>query len=145
MLAEGAVAPELNIGDWSLAGALKNGPVLLVFFKMSCPTCQLTFPFLERLSGKAQVLAISQDGRTGTDQFLSHFHITLPTALDPAPYPASNLYAIRNVPTLYLIEPDGTISLAITGFSKAHIEKLGERFGVKLIRTGEDVPPFRPG
>src|SRR5271156_3775688 len=33
----------------NLADALKKGPVVAAFFKVSCPTCQFTAPFLERL------------------------------------------------------------------------------------------------
>jgi peroxiredoxin len=146
MLAEGAVAPDLTIGEWSLAASLKKGPVLLAFFKIACPTCQLTMPFLERLAGAAQVVAISQDDRTGTDQFRKRFHVAMPAVLDGGPaYTASNLYGIRNVPSLFLVEPNGKISMASTGFSKAHLEQLGERFGVPVFRAGEDIPVFRPG
>jgi peroxiredoxin len=151
MLAEGAKAPDLTIGDptvgeWSLAAALKNGPVLLAFFKIACPTCQLTMPFLDRLAAAAQVVAISQDDRTGTNQFRKRFKVGTPAILDAAPaYTASNLYGIRNVPSLFLVEPDGKISMAETGFSKAHLEELGERFGVPVFKAGEDIPVFRPG
>jgi len=146
VLAEGTIAPDLAIGDWSLAQALGNGPVLLAFFKISCPTCQLAFPYLDRLAGASQLIAISQDDRTGTDQFRRRFHVSMPMQLDPGPaYRASNLYGIRNVPSLFLIEPNGVISLAVTGFSKPHLEQLGERFGVPVFRAGEEVPLFRPG
>jgi peroxiredoxin len=146
MLAEGAIAPDLNIGEWSLTAALKKGPVLLAFFKIACPTCQLTMPFLERLAGTAQVVAISQDDRTGTDQFRKRFKVAMPAVLDAGPaYTASNLYRIRNVPSLFLVEPNGKISMAVTGFSKAHLEQLGERLGVPIFHAGEDIPVFRPG
>jgi peroxiredoxin len=146
MLAEGVIAPDLTIGEWSLAAALNKGAVLLVFFKISCPTCQLTMPFLERLAGTVQLVAVSQDDRIGTDQFLKRFNISMPAVLDAGPaYKASNLYGIRNVPSLFLVEPDGRISMAATGFSKAHLEQLGERFGIPMFHAGEDIPVFRPG
>jgi hypothetical protein len=92
------------------------------------------------------VVAISQDDRIGADQFRKRFGVAMPAMLDAGPaYRASNLYRIRNVPSLFLVEPDGKISMAVTGFSKAHLEQLGERFGVALFRPGEDIPPFRPG
>ena len=34
---------------FSLQEELGSGPVVLAFFKVSCPTCQYAFPFLERL------------------------------------------------------------------------------------------------
>jgi peroxiredoxin len=146
MLAEGAIAPDLTIGEWSLAAALKKGPVLLTFFKIACPTCQLTMPFLDRLAGAAQVVAISQDDRTGTDQFRKRFNVAMPAMLDTGPaFTASNLYGIRNVPSLFLVEPHGKISMAETGFSRAHLEQLGKRFDVPVFHAGEDIPIFRPG
>jgi peroxiredoxin len=151
MLAEGSAAPDFRLGEWSLNESLKGGPVLLVFFKISCPTCQFALPFVQRLADQAgagtpQVVAISQDDSKGTGQFAAHFGIGMPMLLDGAPaYTASNLYRLQNVPTLYLIEPDGRISLAVSGFSKARLEQLGERFGGSPFRTGENVPALRPG
>jgi len=41
--------PLLQGGSFSLHDALKGGPVLLAFFKISCPVCQFAFPYIERL------------------------------------------------------------------------------------------------
>jgi peroxiredoxin len=151
MPAEGSAAPDFRLDGWHLTEALRGGPVLLVFFKMACPTCQFTLPFVQRLAdaageGSPRVVAISQDDAKGTGQFAAHFGIRLQTLMDEQPgYPVSNLYGLRNVPSLYLIEPDGRISLAVTGFSKAHFEALGERFGGSPFREGEAIPAMRPG
>jgi len=50
-LATGTKAPEFELKTldgkkFSLRDELANGPVVLAFFKVSCPTCQYTFPFL---------------------------------------------------------------------------------------------------
>ena len=151
MLTEGSAAPDFQSGGWSLSNALKNGPVLLVFFRISCPTCQLTFPFLRRLAdnarpGAPELIAISQDDGKGTAQFQQRFGPSAPALLDAGPvYPVSNAYQIRHVPALYLIEADGRISMAVSGFSKAHLEELGERFGAVTFHDGERVPAMRPG
>ena len=151
MLGEGTVAPDISLAGWTLSEALRKGPVLLAFFKISCPTCQLAFPFLQRLNdgippGALQIVPVSQDNRAGTTQFQQRFGISIPVELDPAPaYTASHLYGIRTVPSLFLIEPDGVISMAFNGFSKQHLESLGERFGTAIFQPGENVPVFRPG
>ena len=50
-LSAGKTAPTFQLATTtgerlSLPEALADGPVLLAFFKVSCPTCQFTFPFL---------------------------------------------------------------------------------------------------
>jgi peroxiredoxin len=151
MLAEGSTAPDFQSGGWTLSDALRRGPVLLAFFKISCPTCQLTFPFLRRLADQAgpgapQLIAISQDDVKGTAQFQQRFGPSAPALLDAPPgYAISNAYQLRNVPSLYLIEPGGRISMAVAGFSKAHLEALGKRFGVETFQAGERVPAMQPG
>lgn len=147
MLTEGSTAPDFTLQNWSLSEALATGPVLLVFFKISCPTCQFTLPFLQRfVDSGLQVVAISQDDQSGTLQFLGRFSLTLPTLLDKAwDFAVSSAFKITHVPSLFLVEPDGRISIAVEGFSKASLEELGSRFGVVPVRTGESVPALRPG
>jgi peroxiredoxin len=151
MLAEGTLAPDFQIGSWRLSDALRDGPVLLVFFKITCPTCQFTMPFLQRLANQPgseapRLVTISQDDAKGTGQFQQRFGPAAAPLLDAGPsYHTSNLYQIRNVPTLYLIEPDGRISMALSGFSKSHFETLGQRFGAAPFREGEAIPALRPG
>ena len=53
-LTTGKAAPDFSLATldgkaFSLKGALSQGPVVLAFFKVSCPTCQYAFPFYERL------------------------------------------------------------------------------------------------
>ncbi len=154
MLATGAQAPEIQLPDlnghpFTLTQALKNGPVIVAFFKISCPTCQLTFPFLQRLADAAPstlLIAVSQDDASGTREFQARVGVSMPTLLDtPRAYPASNAYQITSVPSLFVVEPDGKISFAIEGFSKAAIETLGERFGGSPFRETDHVPALRPG
>lgn len=153
MVAEGASAPDFQLGEFHLASALAEGAVLLVFFKIACPTCQLTMPFLRRLADGAldsganppRLVAVSQDDAKHTAGFQQRFGPSEPALLDERPYRASNLYGIRNVPSLFLIEADGRISMSVAGFSKAHLEALGERFGVAPFREAESVPALRPG
>jgi peroxiredoxin len=147
LLPEGGVAPDFRLQGWSLREALKAGPALLVFFKISCPTCQFTLPFLRRFEGSGlQVAAISQDDQTATAEFCRRFQVSLLTLLDKAwDFPVSSAFRIGHVPSLFLIETDGTISLAVEGFSKAHLEALGTRFGVAPFESHESVPALRPG
>src|SRR2546425_219 len=127
MLTAGAPAPDFELQDLSgkrrsRAEIAAGKPVLLAFYKASCPVCQYTFPFLERLyRGRTNrdigMYAISQDDPESTREFEQEFGITIPTLLDKEEegYPASNAYRLSHVPSLFLVEPDGRISHAITG------------------------------
>ena len=153
MLAAGDKAPAFSLSDLqgtphSLADLLPNGPALVVLYKVSCPVCQLTLPYLERISnGGLQLVAISQDDASATQRFMSAFGLTMLTLLDTqrSGYPVSNAFGIDHVPSLFLVEPDGVISLAGSGFRKTELESLAERAGSPIFRPNEDVPAWKAG
>lgn len=152
-LEEGSPAPEIRLRDVngqerSLSQFLESGATLVALFKISCPTCQFTFPYLQRLSaGKLQVVGISQDEPEWTREFNRDFGVTFPTLIDEAVegHPVSNAFGIAHVPSLFLIQPDGRISWTVTGFSRKGLEELGELAGVKVFRPEEKVPEWRSG
>ena len=153
MLEAGARAPDFSLRDLtgqtqSLQEILGRGPALLAFFKVSCPVCQFTFPFLQRLherAGGIAIIGVSQDQAAATREFNGEFGVAFPTLLDDAGYPASNAFGLYTVPTLFLIEPDGAISMAGCGFVKKDLEALGRRVGASPFREGERVPENKPG
>jgi peroxiredoxin len=154
MVETGSRAPKVQIQSQPLADLLARGPVLLAFFKVSCPVCQYTLPFLERLyqgagcdGAPVQIIGVSQDKASATRDFVEEFGVTFPVLLDEAGagYPASNAFGLHSVPSLFLIESDGRVALAENGFSKADLETIGHRLGVAPFRPGEKIPEFRPG
>jgi peroxiredoxin len=145
---------------FSLAEALARGPLLAAFFKISCPTCQFTFPFLERLyqqflaGGAAglQVWGISQDNLEHTQSFAREWGITFPLLLDEDPYNISQDYGLTHVPSLFLIAPSGKVEISGDGFSKRDLlairKSLAQYYSAKpaeLFRAGEHIPEFKPG
>jgi peroxiredoxin len=138
MLKAGDTAPEFP-------GFPENRPVLLAFFKISCPTCQFTFPYLQRMADKVPILGISQDGPESTDEFRRAFSLTFPIVLDPPRYLVSNSYVLSHVPSLFLVESDRRISLAVSGFSRQALEEIGQRFGSVPFKAGDRIPEFKPG
>jgi peroxiredoxin len=154
LLNPGTRAPDfrlelLNGGTITLAEILAGGPALLAFFKVSCPVCQMTFPFLERIhaAGAVRIFGISQNDAADTREFNQEFGVTFPTLLDSEDdgFPASNAYGISSVPTLFLIAPDGVISHTIEGWRKKDIEALAAPVGAGLFRPGEYVPEWKAG
>ena len=145
--------------SYSLQELRQRGPVLAAFFKISCPVCQFTFPFLQRLYERygcddVTFLGISQDDAKATAGFAKQYAITFPMALDEKEkgYPASNAYGLTNVPTIFLIEPEGTVRVSSMGFVKKDLEdiaaNLAERRKIAptaLFRANESVPANRPG
>jgi peroxiredoxin len=127
---------------------LAKGPALFAFYKSSCPVCQLTLPFLNRLQGGAvQVFAVSQDSPATAREFNDAFDLTLPSLVDPSAddYPASNLFGLTHVPSLFLLEPDGRITMASVGFYKKDLESLADRAGLPIFHAGEKVPEAKSG
>ena len=153
MLKTGAKAPafaldDIRGGQKTLSDVLSRGPALLALYKISCPVCQFTLPFLDRISkGALQVVAISQDDESGTRRFQDKYNVNMPTLLDREleGYPASNAFGISHVPSLFLVEPDGTISLASEGFIKRDIEAIAKRSGVEAFQPEEKVPEWKAG
>src|ERR1035437_1485733 len=95
----GSPSPDFHLaplggGNITLAEILAGGPALLAFFKISCPICQLTFPFLERIhaAGTLRIYGVSQNDARDTRDFNEDFGITFPTLLDTGEsgFPASD-------------------------------------------------------
>src|ERR1700749_760849 len=119
-LATGKKAPEFELKTWDakplqLSNELTHGPVVLAFFKVSCPTCQYAFPFLERLfkaygSKGITLVGVSQNDAKETAAFAKDFGVTFPLLLDDTRrYPVSNAYGLTNVPSIFWIAQDGDI------------------------------------
>lgn len=102
MLAAGYTAPAFSLPDLNgtthtLAEMLPQGPVLMVLYKVSCPVCQLTLPYLQRIYNSGlQVVAISQDDASPTTGFVRAFGVRMLTLLDTqeSGYPVSNAFGI---------------------------------------------------
>lgn len=145
--------------EYSLDTSRAKGPVVAAFFKISCPVCQFTFPFLERLYKRhggdgVTFLGISQDDGRDTTEFAKEFGVTFSMLLDEKRngYPASNAYSLTSVPTIFLIDTDGTVKISCMGFDKKDLEsiaaELAERKKITpsaLFLANESVPAHKPG
>ncbi|MGH3430353.1 MAG: peroxiredoxin family protein [Terriglobales bacterium] len=148
--------PDLHGHTVDLSDQLQRGPVVLAFFKISCPICQYAFPYLERLHQAypdAAIFGISQNSAKDTERFCREFGVTFPVLLDdPKNYAASNAYGLTNVPSIFYIAPDGAIEVSCVGWSRKDVEEIGRRLAsarkqdpVPLFRGSEQVTDFRAG
>jgi peroxiredoxin len=99
----GAQAPDFELWDsegrsYRLSEALGRGPVVLVFYKASCPTCEFTFPFIQKIvetAGRSagwKLWGISEDEVDETRAFAGRNKLTFPLLIDEHPYAVSAAY-----------------------------------------------------
>jgi len=162
-LTAGTSAPDFMLQtmdgkQFSLRDALARGPVVAAFFKVSCPVCQYTFPFLERVykahrGENVTIVGISQNEKKDTAAFAKEYGVTFPILLDDMKtYPVSNAYGLTNVPTVFWIAQDGEIEISSVGWERKEIEEInrmaarvtGEGLD-RLFQSDEEVPDYRPG
>jgi len=162
-LTAGAQAPQFQLSssdgkDFSLSEALAQGPVVLAFFKVSCPVCQYAFPLYERLlqaykNQGVTLVGVSQNTKKDTDSFNRKLSVTFPVLLDDTKtYPVSNAYGLTNVPTLFWIGQDGTVEISSVGWNKKDFETISQKMAeagkmppALLLRPEEKISDFRFG
>jgi peroxiredoxin len=162
-LSSGTTAPDFSLPtidgkQFSLREALARGPAVVAFFKISCPTCQYAFPFLQRLyeahgNRSVTVVGISQNEKQDTAAFIKQYGLTLPILLDnTSTYTVSNEYGLTNVPTIYWIAQVGEIEVSSVGWIRKDMEELNQRAAAisgavpkPLFHPHEQVIDFRAG
>jgi peroxiredoxin len=162
-LVSGQTAPDFSLpamdgSTFSLKEALARGPVVAVFFKISCPTCQYALPFMQRIyqayrGQGATIVGISQNDRKDTALFARTFDIKFPVLLDDTEnYLVSNAFGLTNVPTTFWIGQDGQIEISSVGWDRKDFEQINAKAAeavhgslIPMFHPGEDVPAFRAG
>jgi peroxiredoxin len=164
MLQTGQRAPEIALTDLHgqprhplTHGKGERGDLLLIFYKDSCPTCQYTLPFVERLHHLigprgARIVAVAQDDAEKSRAFASRFGVTFPILVDAPEYRTSIAYGLTIVPSLFLVRADGEIRLAVEGFSRKILAGMGADLASAIgapapaiYRDGEQVLDTKPG
>jgi peroxiredoxin len=158
----GARAPDFSLrgidGEtYSLSDALSRGPVLLAFFKSTCGTCDLAFPYINRLREAYpgdgwSVWAVAQDAPGEAVSYASSLGMAYPVLPDVDRYAVSRAYDPPATPTLYLIDRGGEVVQETTGFSKKDLNSisaaLAERLGAETVviaAAGDGNPDHKPG
>jgi len=145
-LATGSAVPHLQLkGERGTIDVPRAGPQALFFFKVSCPTCPLAAPAVERLRQAypdIEVVAISQDDLPDARAWLDRLGLAAPIALEGDTYPASNAFNLVTVPTLVLIDGAGRIAAVQEGWSRKGYDELA---GCAARLVGSTSVPIAPG
>jgi peroxiredoxin len=161
-LTVGTTAPDFTLPDmdgkqFALRQAIARGPVVLVFFKVSCPVCQFAFPFIERIykahGAGVNIVGVSQNDRAETAAFMKEYGVTFPVLLDDTTkYPVSNAYGLTNVPTIFWIAANGAVEMSSVGWMRKDIEEINLRAAqatdatlMPVFQRNESIPEFRAG
>lgn len=150
--------PTINGTRFSLRDAFSRGPVLAVFFKISCPVCQYALPYFERIhkiygEKNVSIIGISQNNKQDTTAFLKEYGITFPVLLDDTKtYPVSNAYGLTNVPTAFWISEDGAIEISSVGWVRQEFEEMASKAAaatasavLPIFQPRETIADFRAG
>ncbi len=158
-LAPDFTLPALDGKQVSLHELRQRGPVVLAFFKVTCPVCQYAVPMYERIAQAhkdtgAAFLGISQNKPADAKAFIRDYGVTFPVAIDDEAnnFVVSNAYGLTNVPTLFYISPQGEIEVSSVGWSKLDVEGVDAKLVALrnqkpnvLWRPGESIQEFRAG
>jgi peroxiredoxin len=113
---------------------LVDGPVpapavLLVFFKVDCPTCAITFPLVGELAafldGRVPVVAIAQDRTAPASAWVREQGFGGLVASDAyGRHRVARAYRVDTLPTLVLVGADRGVRLAFEGWDRERYNDL---------------------
>ena len=163
----GDPAPDVTLHDpegkrvslKALRASTPGRPLLLAFFKVSCPICQLTWPYLQKIHTSygakgVRVIGVSQnDAAKSRDYYREFGRATFELLLDPEPgFAASNAFHVESVPHLVLLAPDGKIRKVFAGWQRNEMVALGETIGAEaklprgpVVAEDDPVPAWKAG
>jgi peroxiredoxin len=150
----GALAPHFTLlgldgREYSLPGDTQGRPALLVFFRVSCETCDIAFPYVNRLAEAYpdgwDLWAISQDDPDRSAAYRDRFGLTYPVLLDAPALDASLLYDPPSTPGFFLVGPDGRVDFALEGFDKVDLNEISRRIAFMLGAQAVEIAPENDG
>jgi peroxiredoxin len=141
--------PSLDGGELSLPGDVGRLPLLLAFFRVACDTCDVAFPYINRLReaypGGWRLWAVSQDAAERASVYRDRFAITCPVLIDDPALAVSRAYDPPSTPTLVLIAPEGSVEYVSEGFAKGDLNEISARLAARLGVAAVEVAPADDG
>jgi peroxiredoxin len=162
VLETGALAPHFTLlgidgREYTLPRDLEAKPAVLVFFKERCETCDIAFPYINRLreaypDGEWTLWAIAQEPFDTAKEYANRFGVACPVLIDAPEYDVSATYDPESTPTLFLLDERGRTIFDTYGFVKEDLNELSRRLaeaiGAEPVVIAEDddgQPAMRPG
>jgi peroxiredoxin len=142
--------------EYFLPQSMEGRPAVLVFFKTTCGTCDLAFPYINRLLEAYpegwHLWAVSQDPPDSSAEYAASRAMSYPVLLDAPAYAVSRLYDPPATPTLFLVDRRGRVAYTTHGFSKDDLNELSRLLAVEIgaepaviALAGDGKPDFKPG
>jgi len=148
LIAAGSTAPPIPGVDFG------TGPRVLLFYKVTCPVCQVAAPKADRLERAypGRLVAIGQDPEEELSAFGREYGMDVPAIPDLPPYPTSDAYGIEVVPTLVLVGEEGKVLDTVVSWDRDGYNRVSGRLAeltgsqpAVISDPGDGLPPFRPG
>jgi thiol-disulfide isomerase/thioredoxin len=134
--------------------SFEDGAVLVAFYKVTCPVCQMAAPVLNAIAAAVpgRVAGVGQDPPAALAAFAADRGMgSVPAVEDPPPYVASDAYGIGSVPTLFLVN-DGVVDDVVEAWDRDGYNRVAARLaelaGLEpvVVSDGSDgLSPFKPG
>ena len=146
-IAIGADAPRVD-------GATQPGPHALLFYKVTCPTCQMAAAPIERFQDgyPGRIAGVGQDPDDALAEFSATYGMSFPSRPDLPPYDASNAYAIEHVPTLVVVDGAGRVADVVESWDRDGLNRASATLAgllaadpVTISEPADGLPAFRPG
>ena len=160
-LEPGALAPHFTLlgldgKEYSLPNDRGDEPLLLAFFRVKCATCDVAYPYINRLKEAFpdgwQLWSVCQDDAERAAEYAGRFVLDHPVLLDGAELEVSRLYDPPSTPALYLIGRDGRIECTSEGFAKDDLNEIGRRIAdltggeaAEVAPSDDGNPALKPG
>ncbi len=137
-----------------IPGATREGPHALLFYKVTCPTCQMAAPALDGFERAypGRVMGVGQDPPEKLREFSFTYSMSFKSVPDLPPYEASNAYGIEHVPTMVVIDGQGRVADVVESWDRSGYNRisatLAALLGLDPARISDSIdglPEFRPG
>jgi hypothetical protein len=134
---------ELDGAPCRLGDVLDGQPHLVVVVERDCPTSVATLRALE--ASGARMTVVSEGRAEAAAALREEVGLSARLLVEAAPYPVSEAYELISVPTVLLLDGDGTERARVVGWDRLPIAGMAAQAGGDLSGWGEDLPETKPG